>query len=49
MPKDKNISGGEPFEKKRARLTATLEEQLMESTRLEKSIRRNMKELGYGG
>jgi len=39
---------GEPFEEKIARLTATLEEQFAESTRLEKVIWENLKGLGYG-
>jgi type I restriction enzyme M protein len=39
---------GEPFEEKRARLTAKLEEQFQESAELEAAIRRNLKELGYG-
>jgi hypothetical protein len=30
------------------RLTAKLEEHLVESTRLEKAIRRDLKSLGYG-
>jgi len=39
----------EPFEEKMARLTAQLEEQFAESTRLEKVIRENLARLGYGG
>ena len=39
----------EPFDKKMKRLTAKLEEQLAEATRLEKAIKKNLKELGYGG
>jgi type I restriction enzyme M protein len=38
----------EPFEEKMKRLTATLEEQLAESAELEKTIRANLKGLGYG-
>jgi type I restriction enzyme M protein len=37
----------EPFEEKMQRLTAKLEEQLADSTKLEAEIRRNLKELGY--
>ncbi|SDW76562.1 type I restriction-modification system subunit M [Nitrosomonas communis] len=40
---------GEPFEDKMARLTALLNEQFAESARLEKAIRENLEELGYGG
>jgi len=39
----------EPFQEKMARLTQKLEEQFAESARLEVAIRRNLKELGYGG
>ena len=39
---------GEPFEDKLARLTAELETQFAESTRLEDAIRRNLERLGYG-
>ena len=38
---------GEPFEQKMKRLTATLEEQFAESAKLEKTIRQNLKALGY--
>lgn len=38
----------EPFEEKMGRLTEKLEEQFQESARLEATIRRNLKELGYG-
>ena len=40
---------GEPFEEKMARLVAKLEEQFDEGGRLEKVIRKNLKELGYVG
>ncbi len=40
---------GEPFGKKMKRLTATLEEQFAESSKLEKAIRGNLKHLGYEG
>ncbi len=40
---------GEPFDEKMSRLTATLYDQFAESAKLEKAIRRNLKELGYGG
>jgi len=40
---------GEPFEEKMRRLVATLNEQFAESEKLETQIRRNLKELGYGG
>jgi type I restriction enzyme M protein len=40
---------GEPFEDKMKHLTAKLEEQFTESEKLEKTIRQNLKELGYGG
>ena len=39
---------GEPFGEKMKRLTATLEEQFRESSRLEAVIRQNLKELGHG-
>ena len=39
---------GEPFEQKMKRLTATLEEQFAESTKLEKAIRGNLKLLNNG-
>ena len=38
----------EPFEEKMKRLTAKLDEQFKESAKLEKAIRANMEELGYG-
>jgi len=38
---------GEPFEEKMTRLVATLNEQLAESAKLEKAIRRNLARLGY--
>ncbi len=37
----------EPFDDKMERLTATLYEQFAESAKLEKAIRKNMKDLGY--
>lgn len=40
---------GEPFDEKVKRLVAKLEEQFAEGTRLEKEIRKNLRELGYGG
>jgi len=39
---------GEPFKEKMARLTAKLEEQFLESAKLEASIRKNLEKLGYG-
>jgi hypothetical protein len=42
-------AGGELFDKKMRRLVATLNEQFAESEKLETQIRRNLKELGYGG
>lgn len=39
---------GEPFDKKMKRLTSLLEEQFAESSRLEKEIRKNLRELGFG-
>ncbi len=39
---------GEPFEEKMTRLVATLETQFDESAKLEKTIRKTIKELGYG-
>jgi type I restriction enzyme M protein len=39
----------EPFDEKMTRLAAKLDEQFKESAMLEKAIRRNLKELGYGG
>lgn len=38
----------EPFAEKMQRLTVTLSEQFADSTKLEKAIRSNLKELGYG-
>jgi type I restriction enzyme M protein len=38
---------GEPFEEKMKRLTAQLSEQFKESARLEKTIRENLKGVGY--
>lgn len=40
-------AGGEPFEVKMARLTASLNEQCAESAKLEVAIRKNLKGLGY--
>lgn len=40
---------GEPFEEKMKRLTAQLQEQFAQSDKLEKTIKRNLKVLGYGG
>lgn len=40
---------GEPFEEKMARLVATLEDQFKEGAQLERTIRENLKGLGYGG
>lgn len=40
---------GEPFEQKMKRLNATLEEQFVESAKLEKVIRENLKSLNYAG
>jgi type I restriction-modification system DNA methylase subunit len=42
-------AGGELFDKKMRRLVATLNEQFAESEKLETQLRRNLKELGYGG
>ena len=39
----------EPFEEKMKRLTGQLEEQFAEGARLEKTIRANLKGMGYGG
>ena len=39
---------GEPFDTKMKRLTSLLEEQFAESARLEKKIRKNLKELEFG-
>jgi type I restriction enzyme M protein len=39
---------GEPFQEKMNRLMATLETQFDESAKLEKTIRKTIKELGYG-
>jgi type I restriction enzyme M protein len=38
---------GEPFEEKMLRLTTTLQEQFVESARLEAIIRQNLSKLGY--
>jgi type I restriction enzyme M protein len=38
----------EPFDEKMKRLTATLAEQFKESQELEKAIRKNLKDIGYG-
>jgi type I restriction enzyme M protein len=38
----------EPFDDKMKHLTAKLKEQLKESSKLEKAIKKNLKELGYG-
>ena len=38
---------GEPFDDKMKRLTKTLEEQFAESVSLEKTIRKNLKGLGF--
>ena len=40
---------GEPFEKKMKRLSATLEKQFTESAKFEKTIKANLRGLGYGG
>jgi len=40
---------GEPFEEKMKRLTATLRAQQAEAAKLDATIARNLKELGYGG
>ena len=37
------------FEEKMARLVETLEEQFAESAHLEQTIRRDLREVGYGG
>lgn len=39
---------GEPFEEKMKRLVAQLNAQFEESVRLEKAIRENLQDLGYG-
>jgi type I restriction enzyme M protein len=39
---------GEPFDEKMKRLTATLREQQAEAAKLDKTIGRNLEELGYG-
>lgn len=38
---------GEPFDEKMTRLTKQLEQQFLESSKLEEQIRKNLKELGY--
>jgi type I restriction enzyme M protein len=40
---------GEPFEEKMTRLVAELNAQFAESAKLEKTIKANLKGLGYGG
>jgi type I restriction enzyme M protein len=40
---------GEPFDDKMKRLVATLEDQFAEGAKLERTIRKNLKELQYGG
>ncbi len=40
---------GEPFEEKMNRLVAELNSQFAESAKLEKAIKANLGELGYGG
>ena len=40
---------GEPFAEKMTRLVAELNQQFAESAKLEKTIKANLKELGYGG
>ncbi|MBI2976294.1 MAG: SAM-dependent DNA methyltransferase [Chloroflexi bacterium] len=40
---------GEPFDEKMARLTAELNAQSKEAAKLDKTIERNLRELGYGG
>lgn len=42
-------AGGELFEDKMKRLTATLREQQKEAEKLDAAIAANLKELGYGG
>jgi type I restriction enzyme M protein len=39
---------GEPFDEKMRRLVVMLNEQLVESEKLDNQIRKNLKELGYG-
>lgn len=46
---EKIEADGEPFEEKMPRLVAELHAQFAESARLEKTIRANLKGLGYGG
>jgi len=41
-------AGGEPFKEKMDRLTAQLRQQFSESDKLEATIKKNLKELGYG-
>jgi type I restriction enzyme M protein len=43
------IEDDEPFDEKMKRLVTTYQEQSAESVRLDKVIRKNLKELGYGG
>jgi type I restriction enzyme M protein len=40
---------GEPFKEKMQRLTQQLEQQFAEGVKLDAMIKRNLKELGYGG
>jgi type I restriction enzyme M protein len=40
---------GEPFEEKMKRLTAELREQTEQSAKLDKLIRANLEDIGYGG
>jgi type I restriction-modification system DNA methylase subunit len=42
-------AGGEPFDEKMKRLTATLREQQAEAAKLDEAIAKNLRELGYGG
>jgi type I restriction enzyme M protein len=41
-------AGGEPFDEKMKRLTATLREQQAEAAKLDAAIAANLKELGHG-
>jgi len=41
-------AGGEPFDQKMARLTATLREQMEQSKKLDETIWANLKDIGYG-
>ena len=40
---------GEPFEEKMIRLMVELNQQFAKSAKLEKAIKANLKDLGYGG